>query len=355
MAKNQHILLIDGYRFLAAISVVCFHYFADVNSAQTRFNVLYGKIFEFPHLAFFEYGRFGVDLFFLISGFVIALSAEGRSFSGFLASRVARIVPTYWLAIILTSAVILIFQYQPLSLRQLFANLAFLQRPLGESFIDGVYWTIAIEFRFYLLVAVLILFKVYRFYHWLLLGWVVLCFVDYYGVNIGWIKQLFITSYGYYFSAGGAFYHIYQERHRMLSVMTVVLSFCLAVLVGVDRFKELTDIGVGCVIFVCYGLMWLISSKRFDDIKCNSLVVAGAVTYPLYLLHLKIGNILMKHLTITASGILLNIIIMVGMLLLSWVVSRYFEKSVNPAVRRGLEALLSGLHQSASRLLKPAN
>ena len=335
--------------------MVCFHYFADINAARTRVNVLYGNIFEFPSLVFFEYGRFGVDLFFLISGFVIALSAEGRTFSQFLASRVARIVPTYWLAIVLTSAVILMFQYQQLSLRQLFANFTFLQRPLGESFIDGVYWTIAIEFRFYLLVAVLVLCNVYRFYHWLLLGWVALCFADFYGINIGWIKQLFITSYGYYFSAGGAFYHIYQGRHRSLSAITLVLSLSLAVLVGIDRFKELPGIGVTCVISFCYGLMWIIASRKFDDIRCNLLVVAGAITYPLYLLHLKIGNILMKHLTFSANGALLNIFIMIAILLLSWVVNRYFERSVNSAVRRGLDLLLFGLYRSVSSLFKPAN
>ncbi|MCQ8182800.1 hypothetical protein NP603_16880, partial [Methylomonas sp. SURF-1] len=207
----------------------------------------------------------------------------------------------------------------------------------------------------YLLIAVLMLLNVYRFYHWLLLGWVALCFADFYGVNIGWIKQLFITSYGYYFSAGGAFYHIYQGRHRRLSVITLILSLGLAVLVGVDRFKVLPYIGVGFVISFCYGLMWIIASRRFDDIRCNLLVVAGAITYPLYLLHLKIGNIFMKHFTVTANGILLNFIIMVAMLLVSWAVNRYFEQSVNPVVRRGLEALLSRLYNSMPRLLKPAN
>jgi peptidoglycan/LPS O-acetylase OafA/YrhL len=55
------------------------------------------------------YGWTGVELFFMISGFVICMSGWGRKPADFFVSRVVRIVPGYWAATALTAVVLMAF------------------------------------------------------------------------------------------------------------------------------------------------------------------------------------------------------------------------------------------------------
>ncbi|MGH8965075.1 MAG: acyltransferase family protein, partial [Actinomycetes bacterium] len=83
---------LDGLRFLAAMAVLAYHYVAVNHHAWgPRTDV------SFPNLQpLVAYGSFGVQLFFVISGFVILMSAWGRDVRSFTASRVGRLFPAYW-------------------------------------------------------------------------------------------------------------------------------------------------------------------------------------------------------------------------------------------------------------------
>src|SRR6266516_7176941 len=60
---------------------------------------------RFEELAFFNVGHIGVDIFFVISGFIIAYSAENSSAYEFLRSRIVRLVPAVWIIAPVTLAV----------------------------------------------------------------------------------------------------------------------------------------------------------------------------------------------------------------------------------------------------------
>jgi len=341
-AKTNHISLLDGYRFLAALMVVSYHYWSKALD-NSRYSLEYGNIFRFPELSqVTSYGSMGVDLFFMISGFVIALSAEGSTFSKFMASRIARILPTYWLALILTTAFLLWEGevYRIVTLRQFLVNLIFLQRPMGEEFIDGVYWTIVIEMRFYLLVAALIALGLYRFYAWILFAWILLCLVDFMGAAIGVLRQAFITSYGFYFAAGGSFYFIYRKKYIRLSVMTIILSLVIALPNIIKRFGDNSAEISTVILLAIYGLMFVITTKRFVNIQWNWLPVAGAMTYPFYLIHEVIGFILMRHMNFIKNGFIITIVVLMLMLMLmlmlSWIIHRCFERWAVPLLRQQL-------------------
>src|SRR5690349_17773865 len=80
---------VDLLRIFAAVSVVLYHYlFAGY------YKVVSPLGFEAPGLVA-RYGYLGVDLFFLISGFVVLLSAWDRTPRSFLVSRVVRLYPAY--------------------------------------------------------------------------------------------------------------------------------------------------------------------------------------------------------------------------------------------------------------------
>ena len=96
--------ILDITRFLAAISVVYYHY-------------LYRgwKIGELSDVSFsnydgiFKYGYLGVQLFFLISGFVISLSIKKKGPIEFFIGRVVRLFPAFWFCALLTYISIIIF------------------------------------------------------------------------------------------------------------------------------------------------------------------------------------------------------------------------------------------------------
>ena len=69
MKKINRIYQIDLFRFIAAVCVVLYHYLFRGWAADNMSDLSFNKIGHF-----FKYGYLGVNLFFIISGFVIILS-----------------------------------------------------------------------------------------------------------------------------------------------------------------------------------------------------------------------------------------------------------------------------------------
>ncbi|WP_426809321.1 acyltransferase family protein [Pseudomonas sp. WOUb67] len=108
----------------------------------------------------FNYGPFGVSIFFLISGFVIPFSLNRLEPAKFLVARFLRIYPTYIVAsLIMLGLVYLSSRYwgQAFTMPwdRLFANLLLLQGNAHYPSIDMVNWTLAIEIKFYIMAALL--------------------------------------------------------------------------------------------------------------------------------------------------------------------------------------------------------
>ena len=135
-AAAGRLAALDGLRAIAVLSVFGNH--------------LYGLFFPFGNA-----GRFGVFLFFLISGYCIALSLEGLGplpVREFILRRVFRLYPVYWLSL---AAAIAVFA-GPFPARQILANATMLQTALAADNIVGAYWTLFVELGFYGLVAMLL-------------------------------------------------------------------------------------------------------------------------------------------------------------------------------------------------------
>lgn len=146
--------MLNSVQLLRAIAawIVVFHHFMQVFFDFKATNLI-GKIFS-------SFGSYGVDLFFVISGFVIYHSTAGKitTPAQFMLNRLARIVPAYWLFTLLTAALILAWpKYHPLSSFDnlfLFKSLFFLpaNNPSGIGLypILTVGWTLNFEMLFYL-------------------------------------------------------------------------------------------------------------------------------------------------------------------------------------------------------------
>ena len=143
VAKSSRILELDALRGLAAVAVVLFHY-------TTRYDELFGHS-QSLELAV-AWGHYGVDLFFMLSGFVILLSLERTANAGrFAWGRFSRLYPTYWAAAIVTFAVVSMVGLagQEVSLADALLNLTMVQSLLGAEHIDGAYWSLQAELIFY--------------------------------------------------------------------------------------------------------------------------------------------------------------------------------------------------------------
>lgn len=141
---------IQTLRALAAWLVVFHHYMQIAHNFELTDKV---------SVALFTYGAIGVDLFFVISGFVIYLSASGKNQTPkiFAAHRIARIAPAYWLFTLITAAILIyspgiipLTLYEPLFLIK---SLLFIpaQNPAGIGLfpIITVGWTLNYEMAFY--------------------------------------------------------------------------------------------------------------------------------------------------------------------------------------------------------------
>jgi peptidoglycan/LPS O-acetylase OafA/YrhL len=105
---------------------------------------------------FTDFGQGGVLLFFMLSGYLIWATAQGRSWPVFLVRRLAKIFPAYWVNVIFVFAAGLTISFYPaFSLRDMLGNLLMLQPNFGISALSGVYWTLILEVKFYLLFAII--------------------------------------------------------------------------------------------------------------------------------------------------------------------------------------------------------
>ena len=132
--SGERISTIDGLRAIACLSVVFHH---------ARF---------LPENFPFDFGRFGVLLFFIISGYCIVLafrSLTSKPIKEFLIRRIFRLYPAYWAAILLS----ILIGYQEFTIPKVIANLTMFQTALGLPDISGNFWTLFYELLFYIIVT----------------------------------------------------------------------------------------------------------------------------------------------------------------------------------------------------------
>ena len=156
---KNHFPLLDPLRFGTALGVAIFHQmfwsWAWVSIGVPGFERYVAADVLYPSAAPFTwFGWVGVEIFFVISGFVIANSACKSSPGEFLLGRALRLCPAVWICATATLLVLLIFGSGPASEFILPYIHAMLMVPKGVTgqWLDGVYWTLAAETAFYGLV-----------------------------------------------------------------------------------------------------------------------------------------------------------------------------------------------------------
>ncbi len=329
--STDRLASLDLLRVVAALAVVAFHYFFRGAAGDPMLNVAY------PALApLAVYGYLGVNLFFLISGFVIAWSAEGRDGIAFAIARFARIYPGF-IASMTVTFIVLLFAGDPrwpVTVQQYLANLFVLSPALGQPFIDGVYWSIVLELVFYFWVALALLLGVFeRRKLPLVAGWLAVCAANEYFVGSGAARRLFITEFGPWFAGGILVHHVFSRGWSVAAAGLMACAFALScamlpITAGWMQETYGTSLGI-CVLVAANVVIHLllpasIAVRRF--VPASPLVIMlGGLTYPLYLLHQNIGYAAINALAPSLGAPVAALTALVAAIVASWLVWRYVE------------------------------
>ncbi|MCW7537521.1 acyltransferase [Aquabacterium sp. A7-Y] len=329
---------IDMLRGIACAMVVAFHYLWRGQQA--------GWLGDSPPAwlsRMAEFGYLGVHLFFMVSGFVIFMSAEGATPRQFVASRVSRLYPAFWVAAPLTAAAAWGFGSTDFAVsgRQLLLNLPMTPHWFGVEFVDGAYWSLAVELHFYILVWASLRLGLLPRTEWLLAGWLLLS-----SLNAAWptytVEFWLELRWAPFFAAGVCCYLIREHGLSRARLALLGWSFLLSLYYSslVHWFAGHTGAGVliaAAVVSVFYALFLLIAFDLWRLPASRWVFWAGALTYPVYLLHQNIGYLLIEAPGWRQLPFGLRVTAVCGAVTATaWVLYRCVERPLAPRLRRAL-------------------
>ena len=338
MSAGGRMASLDLLRFAAAMSVVVYHYtyrYADQLS---------------PLQSVTRHGYLGVELFFVISGFVILWSARGRSATEFVRARVLRLYPEFWIAVPVSAVAFWLVSggATVTGVRQVLVNLTMIPQYLGTPYVDGVYWTLGVEIKFYVLVWLLaVLGQLARVERWLSV-WVamltVVTFVDAGGI----MRSVLIFPYGYFFAAGGFFFLVFDSgwtHGRVAALVTCLAGGAWHAVDGMRDFMDpahITTISRVATVATVTGMFLLFTLSlrgALDGRNLRLTTLVGSLTYPLYLLH-NVGKEVLLSSDSPVPGLIAVPTAIAFSLALSYFVMRAAESAVKPALRSILDRVL---------------
>ncbi len=279
--KGKHLFSIDMLRGMVALLVCLYHFSEGFLPSDSTFRFVFSR------------GYLGVEIFFVISGFVIPYAMYKADYQladapRFLLKRLLRIEPPYWCSI----ALIFIIEYVStffspykdkviiLDWRNILYHVLHLNDLLGKSWLKGIYWSLAVEVQYYMLMALIFPFLVFK-NKWVSSA-VLLAFC------MGrWLEfDHTVLYYGCHFAAGILLfnYHIHKLTEREIRI-GLFINFCIC---------------FWC--FDVYHLCAIVGSSLFIlyfNYFVGALVTLGKWSYSFYLIHIQVGWTLLDALVRT--------------------------------------------------------
>lgn len=354
--------VLDGLRFAAALAVVLFH-------LTGRDSVAWAESVRvvFPFLSRFTiYGGFGPYLFFMISGFVVLMSAWGRDLPSFLGSRVGRLYPAYWVAVLVTATVIVLNQHiiptwSSLGLPGVAMNLTMFQSAFAVPHVDGVFWTLWVELKFYLLLVVMILVGITRKRILALcLIWPVLAALAVRSEAV-LLAQLLEPNYAPFFCIGILLYLLYRDGWSGTAGLLLALNYCFALWVCAAHYipwsmsvagAPVSFRGLAVLLTLSIAAIVAATLTPVSRVDWRWLTVLGALTYPLYLIHQVPGWVLLHRLGPVLPAYVAVAVVILVMLGFAYLVHRFVEKPLGPRLRRAVERDLGRVLEQEQSLVR---
>ncbi|MCG5214914.1 acyltransferase family protein [Streptosporangium sp. KLBMP 9127] len=344
---------LDLLRFLAALAVVAFHYLVAFASIWgERPSDLFPGVAPLAGL-----GILGVELFFVISGFVILMTVWGRGIGGFARSRLVRLYPAYWLSILAVAGVYGLTRATALDPKltagEYAVNLSMLQRAFGVTDANGVYWSLWVELRFYVLIAVLVLAGVTMGRCLAFMGtWLAATLAATFLVPLlqpGDLPEYLVDlvvmpKYAPYFIAGMALFLIHRFGSTFVLWGFVAAGYCLALKSAVERVAGRVEAAgakampveewmVFAAITVMFLVMAAVALGALSRLTWSGLTTLGGITYPLYLFHTPVAVLLIPAMRDTLPAWATAITTTLAGIAISFVVYRFAERPVQRLFR----------------------
>lgn len=284
---DRNINALDSLRAFAALSVCAFHFVCTT----------IGFISNESILSFFSIGKYGVQVFFVISGFIIPWSMYQagfvfKNFFIFLSKRLIRLEPPYLISIFLAILFFYLREFffdtinvhNVISIKQVFLHLGYLI-PFFDNFkwLNQVYWTLAIEFQYYFFMA--------------------LVFVPLLNLNFAFRIALYLMILATSYFSSSAFLPYWLPIFLLGIISFLYLTQKIK---KIEFFISLILLVVFCVfkygpILVLCSLIPVFVLLFFSNYKVYGLDFLGKFSYSIYLIHSLVGasfiNIVSHHVT----------------------------------------------------------
>jgi peptidoglycan/LPS O-acetylase OafA/YrhL len=335
----KRIEFLDGLRGVAIMLVILFHAFARWPEIVPYHN-LYSDFF------LFKYGYLGVQLFFLISGFVILMTLERtNSFLQFIYKRWLRLFPAMFIATILIYITSQFLFERPAGippLKSILPGLLFIDprwihliSGFEISPIEGAFWSLFVEFKFYFVFGIM--------YFMLgkknaILGIFSMFVLSIIGEKFN-IKLLMILSNAFsfmyfdWFVIGSLVYMYYIDK----KVKYLYFSFLVSM---IEFYQCINHNEYGKLMFLISILIVFITPVYFEKtrflLKNKLLLFFGLVSYPLYLIHenAMISLIIKLNKITHIPYILLPVIPIIVLLIISLFIVKVFEPFVLKMIKK---------------------
>lgn len=296
----ERLFSLQGMRGVAVVGVVLFH-MAAVEAKYSGGDLLLPAMVDFFQL--------GVDLFFVISGFVMVIVTRGRhqdwvQGQRFVFNRLSRIYPNYWFYYLITLGIYLV---APAMVNSSHGDsnlgMSFLLLPSDKVLLVMVAWSLVFELWFYMVFAVL-LFLREQWLPWLLAAWALVLVT--FNLLQDWqdyspALRIMLHPYALEFIAGCAIArYFYSPRSAALSTGAVWLMLLAAVLLGLPLVASLglyKTVGlprmlVVALVFSALTLSLVLLERRKLISVPHWLTHIGDISYTVYLSHLLVLGVM---------------------------------------------------------------
>lgn len=355
--RGKYIAGMDLVRFSAATMVMFSHLFYSTWFSPTI--AQQGSVQQ-PIWAFPAFGWVGVQIFFVLSGYVIAYTADGASAFKFAASRIIRLAPSAWICSTIT-LVILLFgsDLAPVDvLVRWLKALTFFPKP---PFIDNVYWTLGLEIFFYGLIFLLLCSNQFKRVEWLAIALIAI-------TTVFWAAYFLTKAPVLEVIRGSRDFTILLVRHGSFFGLGILLWLCtnrvtwprvfliaVCVLTGIlqiiDEHGSQTGAagvappGLNATPFLAAGvwvfaLVLMVLAIRYNDRLPQApwMRTVGLMTYPLYLIHNVAGSALIQWISPSLiSPVWAVVVAMLLSIATAWIVTTTLERYLQNVLKSALD------------------
>jgi peptidoglycan/LPS O-acetylase OafA/YrhL len=305
---HARLFAFDGLRGLAALSVVLYHF-------TVAYEEKYGH--SDPMVVSIDYGYFGLQMFFVISGFVILMSAlKSRTVTDFAVSRLTRLMPAYLFCLAAIFIVVKLSGRLPdreVTPMEAILNAPMIQPLIGVPYVDGAHWTLTLEALFYVVIATCLL--------------------------TGWLRRIDVVCAGLLVIAGArllllqmegslppgalalSYYgSLYSWAPFFVSGIVIHLSWrdgpslkrhALLLFGGLITFAQ-GGIPLLIVFLLFTALAYGAANRDVPLLATKPLVFLGTISYSLYLVHQNVGYVIIRSLEM--NGVNANLAILISLI-----------------------------------------